>query len=218
MNVLAINSSESTLSAALNLDGETRSRQKISDRNHNLFVLVMIDDLLSDAGISMQQLDGIAFGEGPGSFTGLRISAGVAQGIAFGADIPALPVSCLAAIAQKQCQKKVVAAIDAKRSQVYWACYVRNSSAVMNLQDKEQLTRVSGLKLQSSGWYGAGSGWDSNADRFYRQNENLIADWAAQQKPHAEEIALIGRNLLQSDQGRPAYLAIPNYMSPYSSH
>ena len=218
MKVLAINSSESTLSAALNIDGEIRFKQKMSDRNHNLFVLVMIDDLLSDAGISMRQLDGIAFGEGPGSFTGLRISAGVAQGIAFGADIPALPVSCLAAIAQRQCREKVVAAIDAKRSKVYWACYVRNESAVMNLRDKEQLTEVSGLKLQSDGWYGAGSGWDLNADRFCRQNENRIAGWAAQQKPHAEEIALIGRNLLQANQGKPAYLAIPNYMSPYSSH
>ena len=121
MNVLAINSSESVLSVALNLGGEVRSRQRISDRNHNLFVLNMIDELLSEAGISMRQLDAVAFGEGPGSFTGLRISAGVAQGIAFGADIPAVPVSCLAAIAQKQGREKVVAAIDAKRSKVYWA-------------------------------------------------------------------------------------------------
>lgn len=217
MNVLAINSSESILSVALNLGGEVRSRQRISDRNHNLFVLNMIDDLLSEAGISMRQLDAVAFGEGPGSFTGLRISAGVAQGIAFGADIPAVPVSCLAAIAQKQGREKVVAAIDAKRSKVYWACYVQSNGAVMNLQDEEKLTDASGLKLQSDGWYGAGSGWDLYAEQLCQLNKNLLIDWAAQQKPHAEEIALIGRNHLQTNQGKPAYLAIPNYMSPYSS-
>ncbi len=217
MNVLAINSSESILSVAVNLGGEVRSRQKIADRNHNLFVLNMIDDLLSEAGISMRRLDAVAFGEGPGSFTGLRISAGVAQGIAFGADIPAVPVSCLAAIAQKQGREKVVAAIDAKRSKVYWACYVQDNGDVMNLQDEERLTDVSGLKLQSDGWHGAGSGWDLYAEQFCQLNKNKLIDWTAQQKPHAEEIAVIGRNQLQKNQGKPAYLAIPNYMSPYSS-
>ncbi len=177
----------------------------------------MIDELLVDAGISMKQLDGVAFGEGPGSFTGLRISAGVAQGIACGLNIPALPVSCLAAIAQRQGVEKVVSAMDAKRNQIYWACFVQSDSSIVKIQGKQRLTKVSALALQTKGWYGAGSGWDLHGDQLYQQNDNFVIDWAAQQIPHAQEIALIGRQQLLEGQGKPAYLAIPNYLAPYAS-
>ena len=78
--------------------------------------------------MSLNKMDAIAFGVGPGSFTGLRIAAAVAQGIAFGADIAVVPVSCMAAVAQKQAQPKIAVAMDAKRSRIFWGRYIRESN------------------------------------------------------------------------------------------
>ena len=91
MKILAVNSSDDMLSVALNLDGQIDAKNEQAARNHNRSVLVLINQLLAEAGIGLNQIDGMAFGEGPGSFTGLRIAAGVAQGIAFGVDVPVIP-------------------------------------------------------------------------------------------------------------------------------
>ena len=153
MKILAVNSSDDMLSVALNLDGQIDAKIEQAARNHNRFVLVLINQLLAEAGIGLNQIDGMAFGEGPGSFTGLRIAAGVAQGIAFGVDVPVIPVSCMAAIAQKQKPDKIVTALDAKRSKICWASYIRDKEGLASLQGAEKFTDISELRITGNEWH-----------------------------------------------------------------
>ena len=214
MNILAINTSDDVLSVALKLDDKILSKQLHAERNHNQSVLILIDQIFTSAGREPGDIDAVAFGVGPGSFTGLRIAAGVAQGMAFGIDVPVVPVSCMAAIAQKQTCDKVIVAIDAKRSKLYWGRYVRNTSGLMELSGEEQLSSIMDLDLSGEGWCGAGSGWDMHAETLIQMSQQQL-EWAKDQTPHASEIALLGEGSLNQEGGRDACLAVPNYHSPY---
>ncbi|MCW8941987.1 MAG: tRNA (adenosine(37)-N6)-threonylcarbamoyltransferase complex dimerization subunit type 1 TsaB, partial [Gammaproteobacteria bacterium] len=132
MKILAIDTATEACSAALYIESEApdagiTSEYQLAPREHSRLILKMIDRLLSQAGIAVAELDAIAFGRGPGSFMGLRIAAGVVQGIAFAHDIPVIPVSTLKTIAQRAYEltgsKNVLAAIDARMDEVYWAKY-----------------------------------------------------------------------------------------------
>lgn len=100
MKLLAVETSTEACSAALLIDGAVAERFEVSPQKHTRLILPMIDALMAEAGLMPQQLDALAFSRGPGSFTGVRIATGIIQGIAFGADLPVVPVSTLAAIAQ----------------------------------------------------------------------------------------------------------------------
>ena len=214
MKILAINTSDDVLSVALKLNDEILSKQLRAERNHNQSVLIMIDQMFVSAGMKSGDIDAVAFGVGPGSFTGLRIAAGVAQGMAFGIDVPVVPVSCMAAIAQKQTCDKVIVAIDAKRSNLYWGRYVRNTSGLMDLSGEERLSSIVDLDLSGEDWCGAGSGWDMHAEKLIQMIPRRL-EWAKNQKPHASEIALLGEGSLIQGGGRDACLAVPNYHFPY---
>ncbi len=214
MNILAINTSDDVLSVALKLDDEILSKQLQAQRNHNQSVLIMIDQMFASAGMKSGDIDAVAFGVGPGSFTGLRIAAGVAQGMAFGIDVPVVPVSCMAAIAQKQTCDKVIVAIDAKRSNLYSGRYVRNTSGLMELSGEERLSSIMDLDLSGEGWCGAGSGWDMHAEKLIQMSQQQL-EWTKNQTPHASEIALLGEGRLNQGDGRDACLAVPKYHSPY---
>jgi len=122
LKLLAIDTSTEACSAALFSDGEIKELWELAPRRHAELVLSMIDTLCADAGIGVANLDGLAFGRGPGAFTGLRIGAGVIQGIAFGLDLSVVPVSSLAALAQGQLREakreRVLSAIDARIGEV----------------------------------------------------------------------------------------------------
>lgn len=131
MKLLAIDTSTERASLALLCNGEMSSSEQPAMRQHAQLILPMIDALLVDAGISLKQLDGIVFGRGPGSFTGLRIACSVAKGLAFAHDLPLFPASTLEAIASDVflqdslilTNHAVLAVIDARMNQLYWACY-----------------------------------------------------------------------------------------------
>lgn len=127
MKLLALDTSTERASIALSMDGEVKSCEQPSQKQHAHKILPLIDSLLVDAGIGIQQLDGIVFGRGPGSFTGLRIACSVAKGLGFAHDIALFPASSLAVIAEEANNGKsgqgVLAMIDARMNQVYWACF-----------------------------------------------------------------------------------------------
>ena len=127
MKILAVDAATEACSVALYNDGEINSVFEVCPQQHSQKLLPFIDQVLVDSGLTLSQLDGIAYGQGPGSFTGVRIGVSVTQGLAFGADLPVTGISNLAMMAQQAIEQhqaqSVVAAIDARMSEIYLACY-----------------------------------------------------------------------------------------------
>ena len=226
MKILAIDTATEACSAALTIEGGPSdsgiiSEYQLAPREHSRLILKMIDRLLSQAGITVAELDAIAFGRGPGSFMGLRIAAGVVQGIAFAHDTPVIPVSTLKTIAQRAYEltgnKNVLAAIDARMDEVYWAKYsltgkqwVLDGEERVVSPDKLHLAEV--LAGQDNKWVGAGTGWASYADRLLPDdNLNLLAT-LDDCFPSAEVIAKLAIEELKADNTVSAAEAIPVYL------
>lgn len=123
MKLLAIDTSSSYLSLALSLDGEIHAFHEEMGQKHAERTLPEIDTLLKQAGITLTALDAIVFGQGPGSFTGLRIACGLAQGLAFSAGLPVIGIPTLDAVAQQSAADQLLVCLDARMQQVYCAVY-----------------------------------------------------------------------------------------------
>ncbi|MFZ4702392.1 MAG: tRNA (adenosine(37)-N6)-threonylcarbamoyltransferase complex dimerization subunit type 1 TsaB, partial [Candidatus Methylumidiphilus sp.] len=141
MKLLSLETSTEACSAALYLDGEITERYQLAPQQHNKLILPMIQSLLAEADLKLHQLDALAFGRGPGSFTGVRIAAGIVQGLAFGADLPVAPVSTLAAMAQEVFAESdsqyALPCIDARMGEVYWGVYRRGNDGMAKLSGSE---------------------------------------------------------------------------------
>jgi tRNA threonylcarbamoyladenosine biosynthesis protein TsaB len=132
VRILAIDTATENCSAALLIDGRVTTRERLLERGHALHILPMADELLAEAGASLRSLTAIAFGRGPGAFTGVRLAASVAQGLAFGAQLPVVPVSDLQALAQRALEvdagmARVLTCTDARMNEVYWGCFERGT-------------------------------------------------------------------------------------------
>lgn len=213
MNILAFDTATEACSAALSLDGEVRERYQIAPRQHAQLILGMMDELLAEAGIGLAQLDALAFGRGPGSFIGVRIATGVVQGIAFARDLPVVPVSTLAALAQGVDQPRVLAAIDARMHEVYWAAYQRDDAGIMQLLGEEALTPADQVVLPVGiePWYGAGTGWHDQGPQL-ADHLPQVTEYAADVFPHAACVARLGEagfrlgQAVAAEQAQPVYL------------
>ena len=186
MKFLALDTSTEACSVALALDGQILALDEVCPQQHSKRILPMIQQLLSDAGVSLYQLDGIIFGRGPGSFTGVRIGVSVAQGLAFGADLPVFGVSTLAAMAQaaavQQNATEVIAAIDARMAEVYIAAYTLDEAGLMQAITPEIAAKPAALPevLTSlsftSQLLGVGTGWQTYPQALQQLAPALIAD------------------------------------------
>ena len=129
LTLLALDTSTEACSVALFHRGAKTHINELAQRTHTKRILPMIDEILANSGLHLNQVDALAFGRGPGSFTGVRVGAGIAQGLAFGADLPVIPISNLTAMAQAAFElhqvENVVAAIDARMNEVYFSQLVR---------------------------------------------------------------------------------------------
>ncbi|MCG6969394.1 MAG: tRNA (adenosine(37)-N6)-threonylcarbamoyltransferase complex dimerization subunit type 1 TsaB [Gammaproteobacteria bacterium] len=215
MKILALDTSTEACSAALLIDSHVSQRYEVAPREHGALILPMIEQLLNEAGIDVSQLDALAFGRGPGAFVGVRIASGVAQGIAFAADLPVVPVSSLAALAQGVEYANVYAAIDARMDEVYWAAYHKASTGVVELVGDETVCPphavIAAPGDSRSPWYGVGSGWGVYADELHKQ-VGVVCDYDAHRYPQAKHIARIAETqfiqggAVQADQAMPTYL------------
>lgn len=186
MKFLALDTSTEACSVALALDGQILALDEVCPQQHSKRILPMVQQLLADAGISLQQLDGIIFGRGPGSFTGVRIGVSVAQGLAFGADLPVFGVSTLAAMAQaaavQQNATEVIAAIDARMAEVYIAAFTLDEAGLMQAITPEIAAKPAALPevLTSlsftSQLLGVGTGWQTYSQALQQLAPALIAD------------------------------------------
>jgi tRNA threonylcarbamoyladenosine biosynthesis protein TsaB len=211
--LLALDTATEACSVALLHDGKVLSHYEVIPRLHAQKLLPMIQTMLGEAGITLSAVDAIAFGRGPGAFTGVRIAVGVVQGLAFGLDRPVLPVSNLALLAQRayreQGARQVAAAIDARMDEVYWGCYHEVDGQMRLLGDEAVLApELAQLPAQASGdWFGAGTGWG--------YGERLGAKVAAHDAtllPHALDLLTLAQGAWERGEGIAADLAQPVYL------
>ena len=217
LKLLALETSTTACSAALSVNGDVLERYVIAPREHATLILPMIESLLVEADLTVQQLDAVAFGRGPGSFTGVRIGAGVVQGIAFAADLPVVPVSTLAALALgamgETGERQVMAALDARRSEVYWGCYVLDTHGVPELLGAECVCKPAAVPLPAAGgWIGAGSGWDAYGEIMMPVAGKQILRLLPDIEPRAAAVARLGVDGFCKRQTLPPDAAVPVYL------
>lgn len=221
LKILAVDTATEACSAALYINGELFERYQLAPREHTQLILQMVEQLLEQQQLSLKQLDALAFGRGPGSFTGVRIATGVVHGLAFASDLPVVPVSTLAAIAQyahqQNGQSQVLAGIDARMGGIYWGAYALGDNGLMQLQGTEQIASPDALQLPESGeWFGAGSAWGSYQtelqQRFAQTGAVRLLDNDSTLLPHAAAMAelaaaeFVQGNALSAAQAQPVYL------------
>ncbi|HEU4709689.1 MAG TPA: tRNA (adenosine(37)-N6)-threonylcarbamoyltransferase complex dimerization subunit type 1 TsaB [Methylophilaceae bacterium] len=212
MRILALDTSTEYLSLALMLDGRLLTRDVHAGQTHSQLILPLIGEMLKEADIALRDLDGIAFGAGPGSFTGLRIGCGVAQGLAFGAHLPVAGVSTLLALAHGSGAAKVIACLDARMGEVYHAVYLRNQESWQEVSAPGLYKPNEVPALAGGGWVGAGSGWAAYGETlcaiYNDQLERILPDAF----PKASAIAALAEPVFAAGQGLPAALAAPIYI------
>jgi tRNA threonylcarbamoyladenosine biosynthesis protein TsaB len=213
MILLAIETATDACSAALTIGDEVLERFELAPRAHTELILPMIDELMAEAGITISQVDAMAFGRGPGAFTGVRIAVGVTQGIAFGADLPVVPVSTLAALAQGMSADKVLAALDARMDEVYWGAYRRNAAGVMELDGEECVSAPGEVPLPSGeDWQGVGAGWIAYEAILAERCAGQVEAWDGAVFPRARDVAVLGLAGYQAGQAVSAEQALPVYL------
>lgn len=217
MKIIAIETATEACSAALLIDGVVREAYQLAPRGHTELILPMLDDLLAEAGLERAQLEAIAFGRGPGAFTGVRIATGVTQGIAFALNLPVMLVSTLAALAHRVWretgQQHIACAIDARMGEVYWGCYRIEASGRAVLLGEEVVCAPQAVPLPAGeGWVGAGSGWESYGDALRARLGASLSTVVAGQFPHAHDTALLGAMMLSEGRAVDAASAMPVYL------
>ena len=167
MNILAIETVTSACSVALCYQNEVSQKRVMDPTGHSKHVLNMVRSLCADFAIRLGDLDVIAVDVGPGSFTGVRIGIGVAQGLAYGADVPAVGIESLEALAVTVDKALVVPALDARMNQIYFACYETDVySAVPKVASSVGYPNEIDLDPQDRTVIGLGSGWDRYEDQM----------------------------------------------------
>ena len=175
----------------------------------------MIDSLLNEANIKLNSLDAIAFGRGPGAFTGVRIAISVTQGLAYPYDIPVIPISTLATLAQQFSNKYdcIAASFDARMKEIYWGLYRKNKLNIMEAIKKEKVCLPNNISTPSSGeWFGVGSGWKLYSDEIKSKFKCKIIDFEDNAYPHAKDIIKIAIPLYSDGKVMSAELVSPVYL------
>lgn len=218
MNILAIETSSSACSVALTKNNQVTARHKVLPMQQAQLILPMIDEVLKEADITLNQLDAIAFGCGPGSFTGIRIATSTAQGLGYALNLPLIPVSSLAALAQTAFNAmgwtKLLVAIDARMQEVYWGKYIVNSAGLVELQGEEiisppsRLPSLESFAEQGKTWVGVGSAWQVFSEQIPFSPLEKDVDGIAT----AEAVLQLAMPRFQAQQWVRAEEALPVYL------
>lgn len=219
MRLLAIDTATERCSVALSIDGRVIERVSEQPRGHADLVLPMVDAVLQEGGVKLSELDGIAYGRGPGAFTGVRIGVGVVQGLAFGAGLKTVGISNLAAVAQQVAEPgdRVLVCMDARMEQVYWSSFLLDPTTglVASLAPE----RVDAPDAVPDGDYTtlAGTGFKAYAQL---QSRLAIAGRVVHEStlPRASDIALLAGAEFLAGRGKPAAEAEPVYVRDQVAH
>ncbi|MCU5775795.1 tRNA (adenosine(37)-N6)-threonylcarbamoyltransferase complex dimerization subunit type 1 TsaB [Erwiniaceae bacterium BAC15a-03b] len=216
--ILAIDTATEACSVALLNNDTIDARFELCPREHTQRILPMVEQVLSANQLALTQLDALAYGRGPGSFTGVRIGIGIAQGLALGADLPLIGVSTLATMAQGAWRltgaTRVLAAIDARMGEVYWAEYQRDELGNWLGEGSEAVLKpeaaLARMALLDGTWATVGTGWQAWPELAAQSGLNLIA--TAVELPAAEDmlplaaLALTNGDSVAVEHAEPTYL------------
>lgn len=213
MNLLAFEAATSRLSVALYRDGVLTEKSADVPNGGSERLLLWANELLAAAGLTLKQLDGIAFGAGPGSFTGLRLACGVAQGLAFGLDLPVVPVGTLAALALAGGEGKVLACLDARMNEVYVAAYQVVGDGVQEIMAPKVGAGETAALPDGEGWRGAGDGFATvHGEVLRRRMGQRLGDVDTKVFPTASGVARLAAPVLARGGGVEAAQALPLYV------
>lgn len=214
MRILALETSTETASVAL-LDGECLIERSVVGRpGHSETLLPEIVQLLAEGGISLAELDAIAFGAGPGAFTGLRLACGVVQGLGMGADKPVIPVGTLKALASQSPLdvRAIFVAVDARMSEVYFAAYRREDGDLVECL-APSCAEPSAIRLPEDGeWFGFGSAFTAYRDTLVPALGERLAAFDGSPVPQAASVARLALPRLLRGETLDAALAAPVYV------
>ena len=214
MKLLALDTSTECCSAALLLGDELTLREELTERSHAELILPFVDQLLGSAGLSLRDLDGIAFGRGPGAFTGLRIAAGVAQGLAYAAGLRVAPVSSLAAVAVRVPAvhgDTVLVCNDARMGELYWGHFVIGTAGLVTPLDAERVGSPGSIQPLADARHAAGNGLARHeALRAALETRGLRLHEALY--PRADAIARLGEACFAAGRTVEPEQALPTYI------
>lgn len=216
MNILALDTCTELCSVALLYNGQRFEEKTLIQRGHSDLILGMIDTLFQQAGCSIADIDVLAFGRGPGSFTGVRVGVSVAQGIAFARDIPVVGISTLAAVALNAALKHdvttVAVAMDARMGEIYCAHYQIDGELVHLLDSEKVCPPQDFLPLAQSEWFGAGTAWSVYEAELTQQFGQQLITSDATCLPEASCILRLAESEIAADKFMSAEQALPVYL------
>jgi tRNA threonylcarbamoyladenosine biosynthesis protein TsaB len=211
LNILALETSTEFCSVALWRDGEIDWAEEHVGQTHSERLLAMATGLLARHGLNVMKLAGIAFGAGPGSFTGLRIACGVTQGLAFAAGIPVVGVGTLVAMAESTPAQRVVCCIDARMREVYHAAYERAEDGWRTVHAPGVYTPADAPLVSGEAWLACGTGFRVYRDVLLQRYEGHLADVAPDVHAHAREIVRLAVPRFKRGEAEDAASAAPLY-------
>ena len=223
-NILSIETSSESCSVALSTPENTWEKFEKAPRRHAELILPMVRSLLAEAELSLDQLDGIAFGRGPGSFTSLRIGIGVVQGLAWGADLPVVPVSSLAAVAQAAIERgtppgvcRVCVAMDARMHEVYTANFAVDGEGFVIPSGGEQVCPPADVRADGAArTCAAGNGFE-----VYPELKKLAGELRLCMRdcwPRAGAVSRLATRWLENNKPLPVDQAQPVYIRNQVAH
>ena len=215
MRLLALDTSTEACSVALLLDGESRLRFQLTERSHAELVLPMVESVLDEAGIALTDLDGLAFGRGPGAFTGLRIASGVVQGLALGASLPVAPISSLASVAEQvlaAAGEPVLVCNDARMGEAYWGVFRREADGTVTALTEEAVSPPEAVGVGAPAARHVAGNAPPRYPALLERLRSAGLHFHEGLYPRADAIARLGAIELAAGRGVPADQALPVYV------
>ncbi len=212
LKILALETSTEYCSVALWRDGAADEEGARAGQRHSEMLLPMVHGLMARQGLKPRDLDGIAFGEGPGSFTGLRIACGVVQGLAFGAGLKVAGVGTLLAMAAAAGADRVVCCLDARMGEGYDAAYARSGAGWDSVHAPGLWPPDEAPALPAGDWTGCGSGFAAHAQVLERRYGGRLSAIMPEVVPHARHVAELAAREFAAGRAVPPERAVPLYL------